>query len=119
LTALLFDAAAAGKSLLNAGGAGAASRRDRHLADVSGSEAWLAGFPGNGGLSGDGILFGNRRRSRPVVRLVHEVGSASLHGIDLVGVLSAGLRVDEIAGFFDTVLDGLFIATNNLLSLAL
>ena len=103
---------------LNAGGAGAASRRDRHLADVSGSEAWLAGFPGYGGLTGNGSLIDDGGRIRPVVRLIHEIGSASLHGINLIGVLSAGLGVDEIAGLLDAVLDGLFVATNYLLSLA-
>ena len=77
------------------------------------------GFPGYGGLTGCGSLIGDRGRIRPVVRLVHEVGGATLHGIDRAGVLTAGLGVDEVAGLFDAVLDGFFVATNNLPSLAL
>ena len=92
---------------LNAKGAGAASRRDRHPLDVSGQ-----------GPAGESLvtepspptaLFRRSRLGVPFV-LVDEVGSAILDLIDVSGVLAAGLRVDEVAGFVDAVLDGLLVA---------
>jgi hypothetical protein len=53
------------------------------------------------------------------VKVAHEIGSGILNCIYLIGEISTGLVVDETTGFFDAVLDGFFIATNEILSLAL
>lgn len=89
------------------------------LTYLVGSEALLPGFPGYRWLTVDVGIIGCRRRIGLPVRLVHEAGCTLLDGIDFVGVLATGLGIDEVTGFADAVLDGFFVATNKLLSLAL
>ena len=50
---------------------------------------------------------------------INELGSAILDLVDVTGILAAGLGVDEVPGLGDAVLDGLLVAMDQTLSLAL